>query len=216
MLNKPQKFFESYLNNDTQELSKYLYKINDEIVKENVLNLSNEVLDKYKDLPGAATKIGINHYNIFMFPNDEIYNLYCELKNLTKKACEYYEIDFNIENYVIHGWFNFDHKSMGDKVNPVKNPEQLHDHFGGTGIPHFHGYYCVDAEPSITYYKLDKNNNDLFENVNRNNRAIISETGYPHARGDWQQNQARVTIAYDIIPFREIRNSKSMKWIPFK
>ena len=30
MLNKPQKFFESYLNNDTQELSKYLYKINDE------------------------------------------------------------------------------------------------------------------------------------------------------------------------------------------
>ena len=74
MLNKPQKFFESYLNNDTQELSKYLYKINDEIVKENVLNLSNEVLDKYKDLPGAATKIGINHYNIFMFPNDEIYN----------------------------------------------------------------------------------------------------------------------------------------------
>jgi hypothetical protein len=66
------------------------------------------------------------------------------------------------------------------------------------GAPIFHGYYCVNAEPSITYYKI--NGNDLFENHNKNNRAIVSETGHPHGRDDWYEDKPRITIAYDIAP----------------
>jgi hypothetical protein len=69
---------------------------------------------------------------------------------------------------------------------------------GGKGSPDFHGYYCVNAEPSVTFYLIDKVTE--FENININNRAVVSETGHPHAPDNWYSREPRITIAYDIIP----------------
>jgi hypothetical protein len=44
---------------------------------------------------------------------------------------------------MLQGWFN---------INEARNGKlDWHDH-GPDGSPHFHGYYCVSAEPSITHY----------------------------------------------------------------
>ena len=123
------------------------------------------------------------------------------LNKTMKDASEYYEIDFNSQNYVIQGWFNVDYKKGGgneSSVSPIIHNNHFHDHMDGVGSPVFHGYYCVNAEPSSTFYKI--NNEVLFENINKNNRAIVSETGHPHGRDDWYSDNERITIAYDIAP----------------
>ena len=81
-----------------------------------------------------------------------------------------------------------------------------------------HGYYCVNAEPSVTYYNIDKKD-VIFENVNINNRAILSETSHPHMKGKWSEDKPRITIAYDIVTKREVDYFKSKgatNWIPLK
>jgi len=213
----PHKFFETYLNNDLNKLSNYLLDIQDKVFTENLFNIPDDILVKYKDnRPGTLTQLGIKYYNVFTFVNSEIYNLKNALKQLTKEACNYYQIDFEKSEYYIHGWFNADrpteNKSYG--VNPIKNPHHFHDHSGGIGIPYFHGYYCVDAEPSSTFYQIDRNPNNIFENVNKNNRAILSETGHPHGRDDWFFDQQRITIAYDITPLNNLQNEIPNKWMP--
>jgi hypothetical protein len=208
-MKKPHKFFDVFLENDLQKLYDFLITMDSKILKENVLNLKEEKLAEFKILPGAMTRIGVKDYNIFSFVNPEIYNLQLALRELTKTACEYYEINFEKEQYFIHGWFNLD-ESPVDKfyafggVNPKQNPYHFHDHSDGQGVPWFHGYYCVNAEPSSTFYKIDRDENNIFENINKNNRAIISETGHPHGRDDWFEEKPRITIAYDITPAKQL------------
>ena len=82
------------------------------------------------------------------------------------------------------------------------------------GAPWFHGYYCVNAEPSSTFYQINGDESNVFENINKNNRAILSETGHPHGRDDWFQEKPRITIAYDISPLTLIRGVRPGKFIP--
>lgn len=208
-MKKPHKFFDVFVENDLQKLYDFLITMDSKILKENVLNLKEEKLAEFKILPGAMTRIGVKDYNIFSFVNPEIYNLQLALRELTKTACEYYEIDFEKEQYFIHGWFNLDKSPVENfyasgGVNPTQNPSHFHDHSDGQGVPWFHGYYCVNAEPSSTFYQIDRDENNIFENINKNNRAIISETGHPHGRDDWFEEKPRITIAYDITPAKQL------------
>jgi hypothetical protein len=124
---------------------------------------------------------------------------------MTIEACEYYGINFEEQNYQVMAWFNYDY---GLHKYDVKN---LHDHNHGYGVPDFHGYYCVDAEPSVTHYQIHKDPSNMFENINKNNRAVVSETGHPHSRGDWGSERPRITIAYDILPFDPNRGDNFVK-----
>jgi hypothetical protein len=103
---------------------------------------------------------------------------------------------------MVQGWFNINYNHVG-KLD-------WHEH-GGNGAPHFHGYYCVKAEPSVTHYRVF---DEEIQNINKNNRAILSETGHPHAMGDWDWEGPRITIAYDVIPLRFIPTEWEQHWIP--
>lgn len=206
-MNKTHKFFDRHLDNDLDEIKSYLDKKLDEILSGNLfeIDLSKPAignpgwLDKsgesWTRFNGAATQLG-NKYNLLNEDILWINNLKKSLKDMVIEACKYYEINFEDQNYHATAWFNYDyglHKY---------DPQYLHDHSGGNGIPDFHGYYCIDAEPSSTYYHIGKSSENEFENVNYNNRAIVSETGHPHARGDWNSERPRITVAYDILPFK--------------
>jgi hypothetical protein len=199
MLKKPHKFFERYLDNDLDNLFNFLSLKEDEIINKQFANIPLDKVEKYtKKGQGAPSQLD-HYYNVFDFDNENIKNLFNGLIDATKEACEYYGIDFIKHNYMIHGWFNIDSSSKGTAgVSPIKHENHFHDHVGGTGAPIFHGYYCVNAEPSTTFYKI--NGTELFENVNKNNRLIVSETGHPHGRDDWYFDKQRITIAYDIQP----------------
>lgn len=194
----PHKFFEKFLDNDLDDLYNYLENKQQEMLEDNIFNIPESELSKYNKYNGPTTQLGM-YYNIFDFDHDGIKKLKEALAEATKEASEYYGIVYEEQKYKIHGWYNLDPKTEGGGgVSPLKNNIFYHDHMGGEGAPIFHGYYCVNAEPSITYYLI--NGETQFENINKNNRAIVSETGHPHGRDDWYQDKPRITIAYDIAP----------------
>jgi hypothetical protein len=195
------KFFERFLENDLDSLFNYLSDKQKDLISGNIGNVPAEVLSKYTEINGPSTQLG-QYYNIFDFDSQEVNNLKDALESATKEACEYYGINYEEKNYHINGWFNLDFKSSENKnegVSPLVHESSYHDHMGGEGAPTFHGYYCVNAEPSITFYKINRGE-QVFENINKNNRAILSETGHPHGRDDWYEEKPRITIAYDIAP----------------
>lgn len=208
-------------NTDIRSVSKSLkeHRFFDRLLSNDLQILSSDLLDRYKQIESSSqlgasdvwkasnsiSTIKWKDYNVFQFHSTEIYNLYKAVRDMTKEACEYYELDFDKQNYMLQGWFNINYSKNG-KLD-------WHDH-GPQGAPTFHGYYCVNAEPSITHYRVfDKD----VENLNVNNRAILSEMGHPHAMADWDWDGPRITIAYDLIPLENIKRfakDQEQHWIP--
>jgi hypothetical protein len=197
-MKKEHKFFERFLDNDLDNLFDYLIKKQKDLLDGNIGDIPAEELAKYNRENGPTTRLG-SFYNVFDFDHPSILKLKSALVDVMKEASEYYEIDFPAMEYKIHGWYNVVAKPDGDMiVDPLSSDSFMHDHMGGEGAPVFHGYYCVNSEPSTTYYKI--NNETKFGNVNKNNRLIVSETGHPHGRDSWNEDKSRMSIAYDIIP----------------
>ena len=213
------KIFESLLSINLDSLKEYLDTKHDEILS-NTLKEDNLLTDllvkKYNKLNNAPTKLN-KKYNLFKSNNPIVKEMYDELKKLTKTACSHYGYDFDKQNYMVRAWFNYDIKSInGKEYSPLKNSRFFHDHLGGLGAPDFHGYYCVDAEPSITYYKVDED--EIFSNTNKNNRMILCANGFSHGRDDWYEDQPRITIAYDVVPFSRLVSlgiENNPNWIKF-
>lgn len=206
--NPSHKFFERFVDNDLEKLKAFLTQKMFEMSEGRIEGITKEDFDKLK-FDAVATKLGPK-YNVFQFHNKEIHNLYSAVSEMIKEACVYYGIDFKEKNYMIQGWFNFD---KFKKPEPLPD-NYLHDHMNGKGFPDFHGYYCVNAEPSNTYYKIGGMNGNRFTNVNINNRAVLSETGHPHGIQNWDRDDFRITIAYDVVPLNAIIDSREQHWIP--
>jgi hypothetical protein len=206
---KQHKFFERYVNNDLNVLAQQLVEAYDRIEKAEVPGVTPERKINWAE-SGSISTMKWQQYNVFQFHIEGVYNLYREISDMTKEACEYYDIDFVASKYMMQGWFNINRKEVG-KLN-------WHDHSAPNDFaPLFHGYYCVNAEPSSTFYKIGGYDGEIFENINKNNRAIVSEMGHPHAMGDWEWEGPRITIAYDIIPFKNIESypkDQEQHWIP--
>jgi hypothetical protein len=198
------RIFEKHLDIDLPRFSEYLDTKHDQILSNSVPEknyLTDLLVKKYNKLNNAPTKLN-KKYNIFEFNNKDIQTILYSLKELVRDACIHYGVNFDEQDYRIRGWFNYDIKSANSKeFSPLKNERFFHDHLGGFGVPDFHGYYCVNAEPSITFYKVE---DDVFENKNKNNRLIICPNGFPHGRDDWYNDEPRVTIAYDIVPLSRL------------
>lgn len=207
---KPHKFFERFLDNDTSELTSFLqdqYKLIEDAKLRGVEKLSEK--DEAWVSSGSLSTVKWTEYNVFQFYHPGLRKLYKNIAEMVKDACAYYDVDFESQNYYIQGWFNINDRKVG-KLD-------WHDH-GGPYAPYFHGYYCVKAEPSITHYMLFGQPDKVVENVNLDNRAILSEMGHPHAMGDWSWDGPRVTIAYDILPGEVLFNYPDkvpqQHWIP--
>jgi hypothetical protein len=207
-MNKPtgkdHKFFERYLDNNLPELAEFLQNQYSNI---ETLKLSGVTKVTPRDhwlSSDSVSTIKWREYNVFQFYHPSIYKLYKNISETIKEACEYYEVDFDKQEYMVQGWFNINYNNSG-KLD-------WHDH-GGPYAPYFHGYYCVNAEPSVTYYRVFDKETD---NHNKNNRMIISEMGHPHAMGSWDWEGPRVTIAYDIVPMKSLiaNRAEPQHWIP--
>lgn len=217
--NKEYKIFERFLDIDLKMFMEYLETKHLQILS-NSLPEENELTDlivKKYNYNGNPSGLLNQKYNIFKFENEYVKKLYDEIKGCVKEACLYYGYNFDDMNYMIRGWFNHEIKSTGLSHDPLENSRLYHDHLGGHGAPDFHGYYCVNAEPSSTYYKI--NNQHVYENKNINNRLILVVNGHPHSRGNWKEDSFRITIAYDVVPFSRLVEQgvdKKSHWIQFK
>jgi hypothetical protein len=205
--NKPHKFFEKYLDNDLNQMTNHLIQVYRDMQNANLRGVSpvGSNNDKFWIESGSISTVKWTEYNVFQFYTDEIYNVYSAVKDLTLEACDYYGVDFKKQKYYIQGWFNINDRKVG-KLN-------WHDH-GGPWAPFWHGYYCIKAEPSSTFYKLENRDDLVVENHNKDNRLILSEMGHPHAMGDWDWDGPRITLAYDISPLSSIQSATQQHWIP--
>jgi hypothetical protein len=205
---KPHKFFERYLDNDLDKLSLFLeekYKLIQEAQLRGIDKLGKE--EAWLE-SGSLSTVKWREYNVFQFYSPEIYKVFKTISEVVHEACEYYDIDFEKQQYMVQGWFNINYADTG-KLN-------WHDH-GGPYAPYFHGYYSIKAEPSITHYQIKDGSDRVVENVNKNNRLIVSEMGHPHAMGDWSWDGPRITLAYDIVPMSRLSEDPGIveqHWIP--
>lgn len=202
---QPHKFFERFLNNDLDKLSLELHKRYELIQQAKIAGVTEVSSNEAWKESGSVSTMKWREYNVFQFNLPEIYNLYKEVGSMVREACDYYEVDFDSQQFMLQGWFNINNAGNG-KLD-------WHEH-GSSGAPFFHGYYAVSAEPSETHYLT---NIGPKVNVNKNNRAVLSEMGHPHAMGDWNWEGPRITIAYDVLPLSEltpVAPKHEQHWIP--
>lgn len=202
---QPHKFFERFLDDDRNVLTKELSHRYAKIEKAEVLGVTELKENEVWKSSNSVSTMKWREYNVFQFHIPAIHNLYKNISSMVKEACQYYNLDFDSQQFMVQGWFNINYAKKG-KLD-------WHDH-GPFGAPNFHGYYCVKAEPSVTHYKVfDKE----IENNNIDGRAILSEMGHPHAQADWSWDGPRITVAYDIIPLEDLRKfgmHQEQHWIP--
>jgi hypothetical protein len=202
---QPHKFFERFLDNNLTVLSAELQDRYALIEQAKLIGVSPVGENENWKQSNSVSTMKWRQYNVFQFHLTGIYNLYKEIRSMTIEACDYYGLDFEKEKFMVQGWFNITHTGKG-KLD-------WHDH-GPEGAPNFHGYYSVSAEPSTTHYLVfDKE----VENNNINNRAVLSEMGHPHAMADWDWEGPRITVAYDIVPLRDLQRfgtKHEQHWIP--
>lgn len=202
---QPHKFFERYLDNNLDVLKFELEERYKKIEQAKVVGVTPVGDNEVWKTSNSVSTMKWRQYNVFQFHSEGIYALYKAIREMAIEACEYYNLDFEKEKYMVQGWFNINHAHSG-KLD-------WHDH-GPMGAPNFHGYYCVSAEPSTTHYRVFDTE---VENQNKNNRAILSEMGHPHAMADWDWDGPRITIAYDLVPLYDIKHfakDQEQHWIP--
>ena len=139
-------------------------------------------------------------YNYLMYPSNEVHKLYTEIKT----AFDSVKDDPN-KKYYIQCWLNYYNK--GDFID-------WHSHWEKEKET-WHGFYCLDCEPSFTSYKLPniKDNINIFS---EDNLMVISKSdGDEHRTWPWESDKPRLTIAFDIVPYEYLNYKQwTNHWMP--
>ena len=128
------------------------------------------------------------HYNLFTSTMPEMYFLYKDIQEFFKT-----EIRTNTnQGYWIVGWLNY-WPNKGETLD-----WHGHDYGGGTNC--FHGIYGVNCEPSYAEYR-EIGSEDIQKVENKNGQLLITQsTNMEHRISDWDGNEPRITIAFNIQP----------------
>jgi hypothetical protein len=201
----PHKFFYRNLNLNLEQVRNILkseYKRIEAgemhgVKKMDNKNPENEIFKESKSLSTIKSR----EYNAFQMYYPFISEIYSSVFDMVLEACKYYNLDYNSEQWICQSWFNINKKENGGKLD-------YHDHISNSDKGKylaFHGYYCVNAETSTTTYHIDGNTDK--SNQNKNNQALLSAVGFPHAMEDWDWDEDRITLAYDVVPLRYYKQS---------
>lgn len=158
----------------------YLGVVNQYIIDNFDKNTSSTI--EAGENPPFSTKM-LNHYNIFLFPNQHIHKLYMSVKEIIDNKNE------NKNRYYIRGWLNY--YNRGQYLD-------WHQHWC-IDRRSYHGFFCVDVENSYTCYRY-KDGENVF--VNCENGMLVLEKTYNnvHRTSDWFHETPRITVAFDIHP----------------
>ena len=193
--------------------NEYLFhKDNCSILSDSCISLADEVTKRYsawmdewesdymKFADGSVSTKLYEAYNVFLchLPGfAETYRLICD---------KFKEKESNYKDYAIAGWVNVYNKD--GYLDWHKHGDSVYSHDG-----RWHGYVCVNAEPSKTMYKDE---NGLVETIeNTNGYITLSHAGLAHRVTPWQsKNKPRITIAFDLIRRENIDPLLINRWIP--
>jgi len=148
-------------------------------------------------------------YNLLLYPvSPEFHSLYKEICLMFKEICPKDEFDNN--QFYMQCWLNFYRK--GEFID-------WHGHWPANTLS-WHGFYCVDCEPSKTTYKLPNSDNQI-DIPSENNLLVMSPSdGDQHRTWPWDENRPRITIAFDVVNRKTVMegwndgNLPDNHWIP--
>lgn len=165
------------LDLDIKTLQKSSYDIRDNIYKK--FNV-----DKNTSPNQAMLASVFQSYNLLMYPYPGFHGLYTEISKLFHEVNDITDLD-----YYIQCWINFYDKGQFIDWHTHRNkPAKA-----------WHGFYCVDCEPSRTSYKLESG--ELLDIISKNNLLVLSKSGGDvHRTWPWEGETPRITIAFDIVP----------------
>ena len=174
-------------------------------IRKSVEILYGIIMQNFGHLEGAhrdkhlQTTSRYNYYNCFMYPTPGIYEIYKEVQNL------YRDVEKNKEPAFIQCWLNIFWK--GDFID-------WHGH-SNPGLGIWHGLYCVNTEDSHTSYRI-KDLGLEFDVPSQDNLLVLGKSeGDEHRSSEWQKESPRITIAFDIVPARNISPFNEVNhWVP--
>jgi|APCry1669189665_1035243.scaffolds.fasta_scaffold02967_2 hypothetical protein len=141
------------------------------------------------NVPYPITTQMFQRYNILMFPLPGFHNLFLEIQKTFNEVNK--DKSYKDEKYYIQCWLNV-YDSRAPSIG-------WHKHWR-TAQKAWHGFYCLDTEPSSTLYRLS--NGKQFAIECKDNLLVIGKSGEDeHRSTDWTiKERPRITIAYDIVP----------------
>ena len=188
------------VNLELGPLKAYCLEVSPIIVDKWKNNLNIENKDLFDNI-SLTTKLHF-YYNFLLFPNKQLHNLYFEIQNF------FNQIRTDGVPYYITMWCNIHQKNQNLDWHSHNPPEHNA----------YHGYFSLDAEPSITTYRLP--DGSIEQVVNKNNQIVLSKSdGDKHCVSIWQEERPRITLAFDIIPVHIANGSLRMQnrtnnWMP--
>lgn len=139
-------------------------------------------------------------YNIFLCHHPGITETFdCVISYFKSKNPTY-------KKYAISGWVNVYHAGGYLDWHIHGNSIDVHD-------TRWHGYVCINAEPSNTYYKTQSN--EVTTISNKNGYITLSPSGMQHRTSAWTDSKKpRISIAFDCVLREQIQADNISKWIP--
>jgi hypothetical protein len=185
------------LSLDLDQIKKSCGKL-ENYVKENF----KDNTEWYKDLSSPESTNLFKSYNLFLYPLWGFHNLFTDIQSTFHEIRKLNKISH--DKFYIQSWVNVYRK--GQYID-------WHDHWE----PQFkawHGFYCVDVGDSSTTYKLM--DNTIIDVRSRDNLLVLSKSdGDLHKSSEWNLDNPRITIAFDIVPDYSINwDSNQNHWIP--
>lgn len=189
----------SKLDLDLDKLKNSCYKMKS-IIEENFKCHLEEDYNEYKNdglMTPVSTKL-YTRYNLLMHGLDEFHSLYFEIQKLFR------QVNKRQDAYYIHCWLNI--YQQGEFIN-------WHYHYPPV-CNAWHGFFCVDCEPSKTTYLLP-DDTETIDIVSKNNLLVLGKSnGDKHKTWPWEcADRDRITIAFDIVP-AEHTGTYLNHWIP--
>ncbi len=188
----------SRLNLDLAEIKNSCYRMKDIIDQHFGGKISSsEYAEDEGKLAPTTTKV-FEHYNLLMYGFEGFHSLYFEIQKL------FHQVNPTDKKYYIQCWLNI--YEQGSFVD-------WHDHYPAKADS-WHGFFCVDCEPSNTTYQLP-NLSTSIDIVSENNLLVISKSnGDRHRTWPWEySDRDRITIAFDIVPAEHTGNFLN-HWVP--
>lgn len=169
-------------------------------IENTFLKYKSNINSSMNNVVAPETTKAFEIYNLFMYNLPGFFELFKDVKNTFR------ELSQSTEPAYIQSWLNVYNK--GDFVD-------WHNHWEA-GKDVWHGFYCVNVEPnSYTSYKLPFLNNQI-DIQSKNGLLVIgkSEDDY-HRSSQWTEDYPRITIAFDIVPKRNVDPFRTINhWIP--
>jgi hypothetical protein len=188
------------LSLDLARLTKSCAKVNIELKTKFTVEDMTTFRPGYEEKKGPFTTTLLTTYNVLCFPYAGFHELYQAIRN------EFRKVIGNNDPYYIGAWLNY-----YEDVDFL----DWHNH-GSPTLNAWHGYFCVNGEGSVVTYRMPRHKEEEVDIYNKNNTLILSVTGGDeHIARPWKSDIGpKITIAYDIMPQKNLPEAYTNFWIP--